>query len=191
MTNGAGFVTAAGAASAAPVQSVNGQTGTVTLSIPTDTGDLTNGAGFVTAAGAASAAPVQSVNGQTGAVSLSFSSVMVLWTNPSPTSAFLAQTINLADNTCNLFIVLAVHQTNDQTQFTPAFVVPGMASCLQQIQGKQNGYDGEISALIRRITATTQTSLTFALCNVIDKNGNAYTGRGDLAVPYMVIGIKF
>lgn len=54
-----------------PVSSVNGQTGAVSLSIPTDTSDLTNGAGFVNAAGAAAAAPVQSVNGQTGAVIVS------------------------------------------------------------------------------------------------------------------------
>ena len=54
-----------------PVSSVNGQTGTVVLSIPSDTSDLTNGAGFVDAAGAAAAAPVQSVNGQTGAVIVS------------------------------------------------------------------------------------------------------------------------
>lgn len=32
----------------APVKSVNGSTGAVTLTIPTDTGDLTNGAGFIT-----------------------------------------------------------------------------------------------------------------------------------------------
>lgn len=32
----------------APVQSVNGSTGAVTLTIPTDTSDLTNGAGFIT-----------------------------------------------------------------------------------------------------------------------------------------------
>ena len=54
-----------------PVTSVNGQTGAVVLSIPTDTLDLTNSAGFVDAAGAAAAAPVQSVNGQTGAVIVS------------------------------------------------------------------------------------------------------------------------
>ena len=58
----------------APVDSVNGQTGTVVLSIPSDTSDLTNGAGFVDAAGAAAAAPVQSVNSQTGAVVLSIPS---------------------------------------------------------------------------------------------------------------------
>lgn len=54
-----------------PVSSVNGQTGAVVLSIPSDTSDLTNGAGFVDAAGAAAAAPVQSVNGQTGTVVVS------------------------------------------------------------------------------------------------------------------------
>ena len=32
----------------APVKSVNGSTGAVTITVPTDTGDLTNGAGFIT-----------------------------------------------------------------------------------------------------------------------------------------------
>ncbi|MBR5845482.1 MAG: hypothetical protein IKY65_04405 [Rikenellaceae bacterium] len=63
LNNDSGFITSA----QAPVQSVNGQTGTVTLTIPTKTSDLNNDSGFITAAGA----PVQSVNGQTGAVSLS------------------------------------------------------------------------------------------------------------------------
>jgi len=58
----------------APVDSVNGQTGTVVLSIPSDTADLTNTAGFVDAADAAAAAPVQSVNSQTGVVVLSIPS---------------------------------------------------------------------------------------------------------------------
>lgn len=70
LTNDSGFVNAAGAAAAAPVKSVNGQTGAVTVTVPTATSDLTNDSGFVDAAGAAAAAPVQSVNGQTGAVSL-------------------------------------------------------------------------------------------------------------------------
>ena len=53
-----------------PVTSVNGQTGAVTVTVPTATSDLTNDSGFVDAAGAAAAAPVQSVNGQTGAVTI-------------------------------------------------------------------------------------------------------------------------
>ena len=87
LINDSGFVDAAGAAAAAPVQSVNGQTGAVTitapvtsvngqtgavsLAIPDSTSDLVNDSGFVDAAGAAAAAPVQSVNGQTGAVTVS------------------------------------------------------------------------------------------------------------------------
>jgi hypothetical protein len=56
---------------AAPVQSVNAQTGTVVLDA-SDVGAYadTNPSAFVDAAGAAAAAPVQSVNTQTGAVSL-------------------------------------------------------------------------------------------------------------------------
>ena len=101
LTNDSGFVNASGAAAAAPVQSVNGQTGDVIISgsgavdsvngktgvvvldasdvgalpdsteIPTKTSDLTNDSGFVNASGAAAAAPVQSVNGQTGNVVIS------------------------------------------------------------------------------------------------------------------------
>ena len=71
LINDSGFVNAAGAAAAAPVQSVNGQTGAVSISIPDSTSDLINDSDFVDAAGAAAAAPVQSVNGQTGAVSIS------------------------------------------------------------------------------------------------------------------------
>ena len=71
LVNDSGFVDAAGAAAAAPVQSVNGQTGAVSLSIPDSTSDLVNDSGYVDAAGAAAAAPVQSVNGQTGAVVIS------------------------------------------------------------------------------------------------------------------------
>ena len=66
LTNDSGFITSAGA----PVQSVNGQTGDVTISTGsdiTDNSQIGNGAGYITASGA----PVQSVNGMTGDVSIS------------------------------------------------------------------------------------------------------------------------
>lgn len=56
----------------APVQSVNGQTGAVTVTVPTKTSDLTNDSGYITSA------PVTSVNGQTGVVSLDASDVGAL-----------------------------------------------------------------------------------------------------------------
>lgn len=48
----------------APVTSVNGSTGDVTVNVPTKTSELTNDSGFLTSA------PVTSVNGQTGAVTI-------------------------------------------------------------------------------------------------------------------------
>lgn len=48
----------------APVTSVNGNTGDVTVTVPTKTSDLTNDSGFLTSA------PVTSVNGRTGAVTI-------------------------------------------------------------------------------------------------------------------------
>lgn len=80
-TNPSGYVNATQAANAAPVQSVNGQTGAVSLTIPvvpSDVSAFTNDAGYITSAGA----PVQSVNGQTGAVSLTIPTV------PTNVSAF-------------------------------------------------------------------------------------------------------
>lgn len=65
ITNDSGFITASDIP-AAPVTSVNGQTGAVNIAIPDSTSDLTNDSGFITASGA----PVQSVNGQTGNVSI-------------------------------------------------------------------------------------------------------------------------
>lgn len=72
----AGYATEAwvgqqGYLTSAPVSSVNGQTGAVTISVPTKVSDLSNDSNFITAAGA----PVQSVNGQTGTVTLTIPTV--------------------------------------------------------------------------------------------------------------------
>jgi hypothetical protein len=75
-TNPAGYVDAAGAAAAAPVQEVNGQQGTVTITASGLGAYLdSNPDGFVDAAGAAAAAPVQSVNGLSGTVLLDAAAV--------------------------------------------------------------------------------------------------------------------
>jgi hypothetical protein len=81
LAEGAGnlYYTDARASAAAPVQSVNTQTGAVSLGAA-DVGAYpdTNPDSFVNAAGAAAAAPVQSVNTQTGTVVLDASDVGAL-----------------------------------------------------------------------------------------------------------------
>jgi hypothetical protein len=64
----------------APVTSVNGYTGDVTLTIPTKVSQLTNDANYITSA------PVTSVNGQTGAVTLTIPDAYTL---PKATSSTL------------------------------------------------------------------------------------------------------
>lgn len=95
LTNGAGFVDAAGAAAAAPVQSVNGSTGTVVIT----KSDV--GLGSVDNVQQYSASnpppyPVTSVNGQTGDVVVSGGGGLtktLLWTNPDISEQFTAQTV--------------------------------------------------------------------------------------------------
>ena len=70
LINDSGFVDAAGAAAAAPVQKVNGQTGTVTINkTSVGLGNVANVLQY--SASNPPPYPVTSVNGQTGAVSLS------------------------------------------------------------------------------------------------------------------------
>lgn len=88
-----------------PVSSVNGQTGAVVLSIPSDTSDLTNTAGFVDAAGAAAAAPVQSVNGQTGAVTVPTINNVGATGISSPTATPSGSTITIHNN--RLFVEIS------------------------------------------------------------------------------------
>lgn len=78
LENDNGYINEGQAKNAAPVQSVNGVTGNVTITassigalpdtttIPTNNNQLTNGAGYITAA----EVPVTSVNGMTGAVTI-------------------------------------------------------------------------------------------------------------------------
>ena len=108
LTNNAGFVDAAGAAAAAPVQSVNGQTGAVVL------GKSDVGLGSVDNVQQYSASnpppyPVTSVNGQTGDVVITPGGggmqASLKWTNPSPTSSFAPQTVPIDLSDCNFVLI--------------------------------------------------------------------------------------
>lgn len=123
LVNDSGFVDAAGAAAAAPVQSVNGQTGAVSLTIPDSTSDLDNDSGFITAA----EAPVQSVNGQTGDVVITPGGggmdATLLWTNSAPTSTFAAQTVAIDLSDCK-FVLIEYSQDYGFITSTVMFPVP-------------------------------------------------------------------
>ena len=85
--NPASYVNAAGAATAAPVQTVAGRTGAVVLAVGDVSGAYpsANPASYVNAAGAATAAPVQSVAGRAGAVVLAVGDVSGAYPSANPT----------------------------------------------------------------------------------------------------------
>ena len=72
LTNNSGYVDSSGASAAAPVQSVGGYTGTVSVANLSSAGLYlsSNPSGYVNTSQAAAAAPVQSVGGYTGTVSV-------------------------------------------------------------------------------------------------------------------------
>ena len=124
LTNTAGFVDAAGAAAAAPVQSVNSQTGAVVL------GKSDVGLGSVDNVQQYSASnpppyPVTSVNGQTGDVTVGGGGMdaTLLWTNPAPTSTFAAQTVVL-DLSGYKFVLIEYSQDYGFITSTVMFPVP-------------------------------------------------------------------
>lgn len=132
LVNDSGFVDAAGAAAAAPVQSVNGLTGAVTIplapvySVNGRTGTVVLDANAVGALPDTYVAPVTSVNGQTGAVVITPGGGMeatLLWTNPAPTSTFAAQTVALDLSDCK-FVLIEYSQDYGFITSTVMFPVP-------------------------------------------------------------------
>jgi len=115
-------------------------------------------------------------------------SIVKLWENSDPTSAFAPQVVNLAGNSCDLFYVVFRQSTSDSAIFPgSSFFKPGEATAFMNTNGSANGYIGNINLLIRRITASTQTSITFDKGYVIGATPS--DPRNDLGIPVAVYGI--
>lgn len=229
---------------AAPVSSVNGQTGAVVLDsddvgalpdttvIPSDTAELTNTAGFVDAAGAAAAAPVQSVNGQTGAVVLGKSDVglgsvdnvqqysasnpppypvtsvngqtgdvvitpggsfspTLLWTNSAPNGSFAAQTIPL-DLSGYSFVMIEYGVDGVGTLLTSFLPVPTLPppagySSYNELQGiyvtSSNG------RMAKRHLQIASTGVNFGGGTRFDNYNNSNSGDNYVCIPTRIWGI--
>lgn len=86
-----------------PVTSVNGQTGEVTVTVPSKTSDLTNDSGFIKS----NEAPVQSVNGKKGDVTLSAGDVGARPSTWTPTYSDVG-----ADKSGTASSAVSSHNTN-------------------------------------------------------------------------------
>lgn len=113
--------------------------------------------------------------------------VKLLWENPNPNADFTPQTITLPNNDCDIFYVKFAQSKGDLTVFPGfSFFKPGEATAFMNPNGSSNGYIGNINLLIRRITASTQTTITFAEGYTIGASPS--TNRNELAIPLAVYG---
>lgn len=192
LVNDSGFVDAAGAAAAAPVQSVNSQTGAVVL------GKSDVGLGSVDNVQQYSASnpppyPVTSVNGQTGDVVItpggSFSPTL-LWTNSSPASSFAQQTIAM-DLSDYSFIVIE-YATHYMTMRTALLKVPDITppvgySVHDQLAGLY--VSGADYKLCSRLVDVTLTGVIFYGGVRVDAFASSNTSDDEVCRPTRIWGI--
>ena len=192
LTNNAGFVDAAGAAAAAPVQSVNSQTGAVVL------GKSDVGLGSVDNVQQYSASnpppyPVTSVNGMTGDVVItpggSFSPTL-LWTNSSPASTFPQQTIAI-DLSDYSFIVIE-YATHYMTMRTALLKVPDITppvgySVHDELAGLY--VSGADYKLCSRVIDVSLTGVVFYGGVRVDAFASSNTSDNEVCRPTRIWGI--
>lgn len=112
--------------------------------------------------------------------------IKLLWTNTSPLTSFVAQTISLEPNDCDFFIV----------QFNYADVVDGVSVIIKvgeagmAVMAVTTGWDTGVfnGGYFRRITASTQNSITFGTNYYASMTANAAANNG--LIPHYVFGFK-
>lgn len=167
LTNDSGFVNATQAAAAAPVQSVNGQTGNVSA-IPSGG---TEGQVLTKSSGTDYATEWK----------LPLSIVGPLWTNPNPTSTFAAQTISLDLSGYDAILVVIKKQTAENI-FVTAFATEKNKTFRANFPSHMFYY---------REFSFSDTGVTFqdGKANTSYGNANAATYNND-TFPYQIYGIK-
>lgn len=202
--NDSGFVDAAGAAAAAPVQSVNGQTGAVVITPGGGAVDSVNGQTGTVVLGKADVGlgnvdnvqqysasnpppyPVTSVNGQTGAVVITPGgggmTATLLWTNTSPNASFPAQMIPLDLSGYPCILIETGYSTDAST--CNIFVVP---------TGRSYNYIVGVSSrgiFVNRPVVITTAGVNFLAGNEMTTYDGTWSTDNLSAIPYRIYGLK-
>lgn len=121
---------------------------------------------------------VTSVNGQSGAVSL-HPLFDLLWTNPSPTSTFAAQTLSI-DLSDYSFLIIKSTRSNGSTFYVSSLVEVG-GGTTTILGGAESGL-----TLVGRNVSATSTGITFSTGYL---NGNSGTNTA-WCIPVSIYGIR-
>lgn len=102
----------------------------------------------------------------------------LLWTNPSPTASFAAQTVSLDLSDYRCFVVYIRHYTNDNS-ISSAFLVKSDIETMLTAHGQTGNW------ACRYITSITNNGVIFG-------NGKASNGsvNDQAGIPYQIYGIK-
>lgn len=112
----------------------------------------------------------------------------LLWTNPSPTSDFAAQTITLPSNDCDFYYIRIIRDKNATTDIiSPIFLKVGEKGFVRFEVGSGGIQSGSVIVYSREVTITSATQVTFAAGVIF---GYASATRNDLSIPYQIYGIK-
>lgn len=184
LTNDAGFVNASGAAAAAPVQSVNGMTGAVTIPSASLSDDNPQPLGTATPGTSTNVSRADHVHKMPSADDVgAMSKWELLWTNASPTSSFSPQTVSL--NLSGYDAVLIYVANNTSRTCINGWILPKGAPQSKLVSFKT---DYGLYPTSRNATVTA-TGVTFG--DGYD-NGNSTTANlsNTCCIPYSIYGIK-
>lgn len=121
-----------------------------------------------------------------GGFPIAADNIKLLWENPSPNSAFVAQNIQLASDDYDFLQVLWAYGTGTPPRYTPSVIVPkGGSLQLNETTSTSNG----VGAIYRNITPIDGTHLQVSAAYLKDMN-NAEVEYNTLAIPIAIYGIK-
>lgn len=179
LSNDAGFVNASGAAAAAPVQSVNGMTGAVTIPSVPLSDDNPQPLGTATPGTSTNVSRADHVHAMPSADQVgAMSTWELLWTNASPQSQFGAQTISLDLSNYDAVLVVVTNTTLSGAPSTSYIVKEGTRSNMFGIA--LAGTDD----IYKRAVTISQSGVAF-------ESGYAAKSQNNGAlIPYQIYGIK-
>lgn len=107
----------------------------------------------------------------------------VLWTNSSPTSSFLAQTITLSETIANFtkYEILFKGKNSTSVMYSTG-KLPKEYICRLLQSTNVN--------IVRDVTSLSSTSATFTDCGYYSTYGSGYTIDNANNIPYQIIGYK-
>lgn len=116
-------------------------------------------------------------------------SMELLWENASPSSSFDAQTVEFKNINPDKFVVVFSAASGERTDVLD--FKPGETAIAQSICGTDDYASGIVTMFVRRITASTETSMSFSASYIANSSTSWLFIQGaGLPTPVRIYGIK-